>query len=85
MRDESGHIGAGLATLLGIAAAVALSIGTLADSDVASVAGAVAVGLGIIVAVSAPHEWVKRIYPRLDKLDPNDPEAQPEKRFRVEL
>src|SRR3990170_1930211 len=59
--------------VVGIAAAVALSIGTLADSDAASVAGAVAVGLGIIVAVSAPHEWVKRIYPRLDKLDPNDP------------
>ena len=75
MRSESGHIGAVLASVLGIGAAVALSIGALADSDAASVAGAVIVGLGIIVAVSAPHEWVKSIYPRLDRLDKNDPEA----------
>ena len=28
---------------------------------------------------------LKGLAPRLDKLDPNDPEAQPDKRFRVEL
>jgi len=85
MRGEEGHIGAGLATVLGIAAAALLSLGALADSDAASVAGAVCVGLGIIIGVSAPHEWMKRIYPRLDKLDPHDPEARPDNRFRVEF
>lgn len=85
MSGESGHIGAGLATLLGIGAAVLISVGALADSDAATVAGAVCVGLGIIIGVSAPHEWVKRIYPRLDKIDPDSPEARPDKRFRVEF
>lgn len=85
MGSETGHLGAGLATLLGIATAILLSVGALADSDVAAVAGAVAAGLGIIVSVSAPHEWVKRIYPRLDRLDPNDPQARPHTRFRVEF
>ena len=85
MRGESGHVGAGLATILGIASTVLLIVGTLADSDAAMVAGAVVIGLGIIVAVSAPHAWMKRVYPRLDKLDPNDPEARPDSGFRIEF
>ena len=85
MRGEAGHIGAGLATVLGIAAALLLSLGALADSDAATVAGAICVGLGIIIGVSAPHQWVKRIYPRLDRIDPDNPDAQPDNRFRVEF
>jgi hypothetical protein len=82
--DETGHVGAGLATILGIAAGAALVIAFAADSDPAGIAGGVLTGLGIFAAVNAPHQWFKRVYPRLDKLDPQDSEAHPEKRFRIE-
>ena len=82
--SETGHVGAGLATILGIAAAAALVIAFAADSDVAGIAGGVLTGLGIFAAVNAPHQWLKRVYPRLDRLDPEDPEAHPEMRVRIE-
>jgi hypothetical protein len=81
---ESGHVGAGLATVLGIGAGVALVIAFAADSDVAGIVGGVLTGLGIFAAVNAPHEWLKRVYPRLDRLDPEDSEAHPDKRLRIE-
>lgn len=82
---EDGHIGNGLAILCGLGAAIAIVLAFSEDSDTAGIIGGVLTGLGIIIGVAAPHEWVKRIYPRLDKLDPTDPEAHPEKRFRIEL
>lgn len=82
---ERGHIGSGLATLLGIAAAVVLAIGVAGDSDAAAIAGAVLVGLGIVVAANAPHIWARRIYGRLDRMAPEDPEARPDTRTRIEF
>lgn len=84
IQNESGHVGAALATLLGIGAGVALVIAFAADSDVAGIVGGVLTGLGIFGAVNAPHEWLKRVYPRLDRLDPDDSEAHPDKRIRIE-
>jgi hypothetical protein len=81
---EAGHIGAGLATFLGIGASVALVIAFAADSEVAGIIGGLLTGLGIFAAVNAPHEWLKRVYPRLDRVDPEDSEAHPDKRFRIE-
>lgn len=82
--QEAGHVGAGLATFLGIGAGVALAVAFIADSEVAAIVGAVLTGFGIFAAVNAPHEWLKRVYPRLDKVDPDDAEARPDKRFRIE-
>ena len=81
---EGGHVGALLATILGIAAAIAIVVAFAADSDVAGIIGGVLTGLGIFAAVNAPHEWFKRVYPRLDKLDPEDPKARPDGGFRIE-
>jgi len=79
---ECGHGGAALATTLGIAAAIALIVAFAADSDIAGIVGGVLTGLGIFAAVNAPHQWFKRVYPRLDRLDPEDPEAHTG--FRIE-
>ena len=84
IKSESGHVGAGLATILGIGAGAALVVAFAADSDAAGIVGGVLTGLGIFAAVNAPHEWFKRVYPRLDRLDPEDSEARPDKRFRIE-
>lgn len=81
---EGGHAGALLATVLGIGAAIAIVAAFAADSDIAGIIGGVLTGLGISAAVNAPHEWFKRVYPRLDKLDPEDPNARPGGGFRIE-
>jgi hypothetical protein len=77
---EGGHVGALLATILGIAAAMAIVVAFAADSDIAGIIGGVLTGLGIFAAVNAPHEWFKRTYPRLDKLDPEEQRTG----FRIE-
>jgi hypothetical protein len=80
--DESGHGGAAIATTLGLGAGVALIVAFAADSDIAGIIGGVLTGLGIFAAVNAPHQWFKRVYPRLDRLDPEDPEVHTG--FRIE-
>jgi hypothetical protein len=82
---EDGHIGSGLASLLALAGMVLLPIGLAGDSDPLAIAGAVLLGLGIIVAVNAPHIWVGRIYRRLDRVAPDDPDARTETRGRIEF
>ena len=82
--SEEGHVGAALTSVLGIAAGAAVAIAFVADSDAAGIAAGVLIGLAIVVGVTAPHEWFKRIYPRLDKLDPDDPSVKREG-FKLEL
>lgn len=84
-RGEEGHGGAALTALLAIAATVVLSVGLTGDSDALRVAGAVLMGLAIVVGVAAPHEWVKRLSARLDRMDPQDPDARPHTRARIEF
>jgi hypothetical protein len=83
--SERGHIGSGVATLLGIAGGALLPIGLLVDSDWLAAAGGAALGLGVVVAVNAPHVWVRRVYGRLDRLAPDDPDARPDTKIRIEL
>ena len=80
LTDERGHVGALIATILGIAAAIAIVVAFAADSDIAGIIGGVLTGLGIFAAVNAPHEWFKRTYLRLDKLDPEEQRTG----FRIE-
>jgi len=84
LNGEEGHVGAALASVLGIAAGAAVAIAFVGDSDAAGIAAGVLVGLAIVVGISAPHEWLKRIYPRLDKLDPDDPSINREG-FKIEF
>ena len=85
MRGERGHIGLGAATLLGLASAIVLAIALRGDSDALAIAGAVLVGLGIAVAGNAPHIWGRRLYRRRDRIAPDDPDARPNTRIRIEL
>lgn len=82
---EDGHVGAGLATLLAVVGTVVLAIGLTGSSDAVRVTGAVLMGLAVVVSVNAPHEWVKRLSGRLDRTNPDDPDARPDVRFRIEL
>jgi hypothetical protein len=35
--------------------------------------------------MNAPHIWMRSVYRRLDKVTPDDPEAMPEQRFRIQF
>jgi len=85
LHAERGHIGSGAATLLGLASAIVLALALMGDSDALAIAGAILVGLGIAVAGNAPHVWVRRLYRRLDRIAPDDPDARPNTRIRIEL
>ena len=82
---EEGHGGAALTTLLGVGAGAAIVTAFAADSDIAGIIGGVLVAIAIFFGVQAPHVWLRRVYPRLDKLDPADPESQPENKRRIEF
>lgn len=73
---EEGHAGAALASLLAVAGTVVLAIGLTGGTDAVRVAGAVLMGLAVLVSVNAPHEWLKRVYKRLDRISPEDPDAR---------
>ena len=85
MTSERGHIGASVASLLALAGMIVLAIGLGRDSNTVAVVGAVLLGLGSLIGMNAPHIWMRSVYRRLDKLDPEDPEAMPEKRFRTQF
>lgn len=85
LRSEGGHIGSGVASLLGIAGGALLPAGILADAGWLAAAGGAALGLGVIVGVNAPHIWVRRVYGRLDRMAPDDPDARPDTTIRIEL
>ena len=83
--SEDGHVGAALASLLALVGMVLLPIGLAIDIDALSIAGAVFLGLGIIVSVGAPHIWIGRIYRRLDRVAPDDPDASAGPGSRIEF
>ncbi len=67
--EEDGHATALPAYLLGIAAAVLLAWGINEDEDGLVIAGAAALGTGMIAAVFAAHYWFIGVLARLDKLE----------------
>jgi hypothetical protein len=85
LASERGHIGNGVASLLGIAGGVLLPIGILADANWLAATGGAILGAGVVVGVNAPHIWVRRVYGRLDRLAPDDPDARPDTTIRIEL
>ena len=85
LHSERGHAGVSVATVLMLAGTVLLAVGLGNETTGLSVAGAVVLGLGSILGANAPHIWMRSVYRRLDKLDPEDPEAMPEKRFRTQF
>ncbi|OGO52407.1 MAG: hypothetical protein A2148_05780 [Chloroflexi bacterium RBG_16_68_14] len=82
---EEGHVGPGIASLLALAGAILLPIGLSGDSDGLSIAGAALLGLGVIVGANAPHLWARRIYRRLDRMAPDDPDAHTGSGLRIEF
>lgn len=85
LRSEKGHGGAVVATLLAVAGMVLMPIGLTGDSDWLAIAGALCLGLGVVVAVNAPHIWVVRIYRRLDRMSPDDPDARSGSQMNLEF
>ena len=83
LHSERGHMLFGIASTVSLAGAALLAIGLGTDTTALSVAGAVALGISTVGAVYAPHVWLRNVYRRLDKLDPEDHEAMPEKRIRI--
>jgi hypothetical protein len=85
LQSEQGHIGSGIASIAALAGGILLAIGLDSDTTALSVAGAIVLGLGIFVAANAPHIWMRSIYRRLDRVDPDDHDAMPEKRARIQF
>ncbi len=68
--DESGHIEAGVPSLIAAAGAIALGYGAAGESDVAAVAGGFVLAVGIMAASIARHRAIDYdIYRRLDRLE----------------
>ena len=85
LRSEQGHIANGLTSILAITGAELLASGLGQDITGLSVAGAIVLGLSSITAVNAPHVWLRSVYRRLDKVDPEDKESMPDNRRRIQL
>ncbi len=85
LNDEHGHGGAGLTTVLAIVGTAALAIGLGNENNTVSVIGALVLGSAVVACITASHFWLRSIYRRLDKVDPEDSEAMPDKRIRVQF
>ena len=85
LQNEMGHGGVTLATLLALAGTVLLALGLGQHSTSLAVAGAIVLGVGSIVGANAPHIWLRSVYRRLDRVDPDDHEAMPSTRIRIQF
>jgi hypothetical protein len=85
LRSERGHITSGLSSLLAIAGTALLAIGLGRDATSLAVAGAIVLGLGSLLGVNASHLWLRPIYRRLDHVDPDDKDARPNTRVRIQF
>jgi len=83
LQNESGHGGVTLATLLALAGTALLALGLGQDSSGLAVAGAIVLGVGSIVGANAPHIWLRSVYRRLDRVDPDDRDAR--SGFRIQF
>ena len=83
--SERGHIGVTAATVLGLVGTVLLACGLGSDNSALAVAGAIVLGLGAILGANAPHIWLRSVYRRLDRVSPDDPDARPNTRIRIQF
>jgi hypothetical protein len=83
LQNETGHVGVTLATLVVLVGTILLAIGLGQDSTGPAVAGAIVLGIGSIIGASAPHVWLRSVYRRLDRVDPDDPDVR--SGFRIQF
>ena len=83
LQSERGHGGVTFGSTIVIIGVVLLAIGLGRDSNSMSVAGAIVLGLGTLLGINAPHIWMRSVYRRLDKVDPDDREATD--KFKVQF
>ena len=76
VRSERGHAGVTLGSTVTIVGTVLLAIGLGNDSSTLSMIGAIVLGVGTLVGINAPHIWLRRIYRRLDRVSPGDPDVR---------
>ena len=81
--SERGHIGSTLASLLAIAGTALLAIGLGNGTTELAVCGAIVLGIGSLLGMNAPHIWMRSVYRRLDRVDPDDPDAR--SGFRIQF
>ena len=85
LQGERGHVGVSLASLLAIAGTALLAIGLGNGTTELAVCGAIVLGIGSLLGMNAPHIWMRSVYRRLDKVTPDDPDAHPNERFRLQI
>ena len=83
LRSERGHAGVTLGSTIAIVGTVLLAIGLGHDSNGMSVVGAIVLGVGSLIGMNAPHIWMRSVYRRLDKVDPDDPDVR--SGFRIQF
>ncbi len=68
--DETGHIDVAVPGLVAGIGAIALGIGAATDTDIASIAGGVVLGLGIVASGVARHRGIDYdLYERIEVLE----------------
>lgn len=68
--DESGHVAAGVPSLIAAVGAIVLGYGAAGESDVAAVGGGFVLGVGIFLAGVARHRAIDYdVYSRLEALE----------------
>ena len=83
LRSERGHAGVTLGSTIAIVGTVLLAIGLGHDTSTLSMVGAIVLGAGTLVGINTPHIWLRRIYRRLDRISPDDPDVRTD--FVIEL
>ena len=74
--SERGHAGVTFGSTIVIVGTVLLAIGLGHDSSTLSMVGVIVLGAGTLVGINAPHIWLRRIYRRLDRVSPADPDVR---------
>jgi len=85
MRSEQGHVAVTVASALVIAGTVVLAIGLGNDNNTLSVIGAIVLGASSLLGMNGPHIWLRSVYRRLDKVTPDDEDARPDTRIRIQF
>jgi hypothetical protein len=83
--SERGHVGPGVASLLGVAGAVVAAIGIHGGSETTEIIGVALFGAAIVVGTQVPHLWLRKTWRRIDRItDETDPDKHVG-RDRIEL
>ncbi len=71
LKSERGHVGSGLPVLLALAALVMLPLGLASGNDGLAAADGALLALAVVIGALAPHLWVRKIWARIDRDDPD--------------